>query len=333
MQKLEKVKWGIIGAGDVCEVKSGPALQNVENSELVAVMRRDGAKAADFAKRHGVPKWYDDADALIADPEINAIYIATPPNVHEDYAHKAAKAGKAVYVEKPMARNHEECQRMIDVCREHDVPLYVAFYRRSLPNYLKIKEILDNGLIGDIRYVNVKINKPLEPNIVGAAGQEGNWRTDPETAGGGYFYDLACHQLDLLDFLLGPIKEATGFSKNQGGIYVGEDITVGSFHFESGAMGQGVWCFNGADSSDEELTTIYGSKGQISFDYFTDFTVTLTLDGKAPEKMAFDIPKHIQQPLIQTIVNELTGSGQCPSTGVSGARTAWVMDQICRRID
>jgi predicted dehydrogenase len=333
MKKLTKVRWGIIGAGDVCEVKSGPALQQTANSELIAVMRRNGAKAKDFADRHGVPKWYDDADALINDPDINVVYIATPPHVHEYYTEKVARAGKAVYVEKPMARNHEECQRMIAVCEQYDVPLYVAYYRRSLPNFLKVKELLDEGVIGELRYVSVRLNKTLEPDIVGAAGQADNWRTDPETAGGGYFYDLACHQLDILDFLLGPIREASGYSRNQAGLYEGEDVTVGSFHFDSGVMGQGVWCFTTGASSDEEFTTIVGSRGQISFPYFGDHSVTLEVDGKEPLRFEFDITPHIQQPLIQTIVDELTGKGQCPSTGISGARTAWVMDQICRRVD
>lgn len=333
MKKLNKVKWGIIGAGDVCEVKSGPAFQKVENSELVAVMRRDGAKAKDFAQRHAVSKWYDSAENLIADPDINAVYIATPPNVHAHYTALAAKAGKGVYVEKPMARNHEECQQMIQVCKDYNVSLFTAYYRRELPSFLKIKELLDTKAIGEVRYVSVRINKQMEPDIVGAAGQTDNWRTDPETAGGGYFYDLACHQLDILDFLFGPVKQASGFSMNQGGLYSGEDITTGSFHFESGVLGQGVWCFNSGESSDMEQTVIVGSQGQIVYDYFGEMAVTLFKDGQSPKKMTFDKPAHIQQPLIQTIVDELTGNGSCVSTGVSGARTAWVMDQICRRVD
>jgi predicted dehydrogenase len=80
---MEEIRWGIIGCGDVTEIKSGPAFNKVANSKLVAVMRRDSAKAADYAKRHHVPKWYDDASKLINDPEVNAIYIATPPLQHD----------------------------------------------------------------------------------------------------------------------------------------------------------------------------------------------------------------------------------------------------------
>jgi predicted dehydrogenase len=113
---MERVRWGIIGVGDVTERKSGPGFQQAERSELVAVMRRTGELAADYARRHGVPRWYDDADALIADPEVDAVYVATPPDTHRHYALRAAAAGKPVYVEKPMARTADECNEMIEAC-------------------------------------------------------------------------------------------------------------------------------------------------------------------------------------------------------------------------
>lgn len=130
---MERVRWGIIGCGDVTEVKSGPAFQKAERSELVAVMRRNGALAADYAKRHGVPKWYDDAEQLIHDPDVDAVYIATPPHAHKDYTLKVAAAGKPVYVEKPMALNAQECREMVEACRSAGVPLFVAYYRRAQP--------------------------------------------------------------------------------------------------------------------------------------------------------------------------------------------------------
>ena len=330
---LKEVCWGIIGAGDVCEVKSGPALQQTPGSKLVAVMRRNTEKAKDFAKRHNVPKWYNNADDLINDPEVNAIYIATPPDSHEEYTLKAAAAGKPVYVEKPMARNYKECLSMVNACQKSGTPLFVAFYRRALPNILKVKEIIDNGVIGNIRFVNIKLQKSLRPDIVGASNDPNNWRIFPDIAGGGYFYDLASHQLDAMDFLFGPVAQATGFATNQSGLYPAEDITVGSFRFENGVLGHGVWAFNTGNASDEELTTIVGSKGQVSFPFFGDHHVALEVDGKPKEIFQFNISKHIQQSLIQTIVDELLGKGKCPSTGDSGARTNWVMGQICKRID
>lgn len=322
------IKWGIIGAGDVCEVKSGPALQNVEGSALVAVMRRNAELAEDFAKRHGVPRWYSDADDLINDPEVNAVYIATPPNTHQYYALKVAAAGKIVYVEKPMARTFAEAQIMIEACQKADVPLYVAFYRRALPNFLKIKELLLEKAIGDVRFVNISLFKPLKPDIVGGSASFNNWRSQPEIAGGGYFHDLACHQLDALDFLFGPIIKASGIAKNQANAYSADDIIIGNFEFESGVLGTGTWCFSVAQTLEIEKTTIVGSKGQISFAYFGDHSVLLEVEGNEPQKFTFDISKHIQQPFVQTLIDELKGVGECQSKGVSAARTSWVMDKI-----
>lgn len=334
LNKIRKeVSWGIIGAGNVCEVKSGPALQLANNSKLIAVMRRDAEKAKDFAIRHQVPKWYDNADELIHDPDVNAIYIATPPNSHKEYTLKAAAAGKPVYVEKPMALSHQECISMMNACNKANVSLYVAYYRRALPNILKVKEIIDSGIIGYVRLVNIELLKPLDPEIVGLNNNSNNWRIDPEISGGGYFYDLASHQLDALDFLLGPIKEAQGFALNQANAYRSEDITVGSFRFDKNVVGHGIWAFNTCQSSNIELTTIIGSKGQISFSFFGDHSVLLEVDGKPKEVFNFNIPKHIQLPLIQTVVDDILGNGKCISTGKSASRTNWVMENICKRID
>ncbi|HET6541479.1 MAG TPA: Gfo/Idh/MocA family oxidoreductase [Chryseolinea sp.] len=329
--KLEEVRWGIIGAGDVCEVKSGPAMNKIKHSKLVAVMRRNGAKAKDYAERHNVDKWYDDADKLIHDPDVNVIYIATPPGSHEEYTLKAAKAGKPVYVEKPMARTHKECLTMVEACQRANVPLFTAYYRRRLPNFLKIQSILKDGIIGDIRYVNILLNKTLQPDIVWASGHDDNWRIVPEISGGGYFFDLASHQLDIMDFLFGPIQNAQGVARNQANLYTAEDIVMGTFHFDGGIVGQGTWCFTTSKISDKEVTTIVGSKGQVSFPFFSDHSVTLEVEGKEKEVMKFDIPVNIQQPLIQSIVDELRGDGKCPSTGVSGARTNRVMEILSQK--
>jgi len=325
-----QINWGILGVGDVCEIKSGPAFNSVSGSKLVAVMRRSGDLAKDYAFRHGVPKWYDNADELINDPDINAIYIATPPNVHEDYTARAAAAGKPVYVEKPMARTHAECLNMIEVCLQARVPLFVAYYRRALANFLAIKTWIEDGTIGEIRFVDIQVHKPIRPDIVGASQNLANWRTDPEIAGGGYFHDLGCHQLDMMDFLFGPIASASGYHLNQAGVYKADDIVLANFQFQNGMPGQGSWCFNTSENAQKEITTIYGSKGTISFPFFGDHSVTLLLEGKEPVKHMFDIPKNIQQPLIRTIVDTLQGKGSCLSTGVSGARTNQVMEWIVK---
>lgn len=324
------VRWGILGVGDVCEVKSGPALNRIAGSKLVAVMRRNGEKAADYAKRHGVPKWYDDADSLIHDPEVNAIYIATPPNMHESYTLQAAAAGKAVYVEKPMARTHQECLNMVAACEKAGVPLFVAFYRRELELYKTVKSLILEGAIGDVRFVDIKVHKPLQPDIVQASGKPDNWRISPEISGGGYFYDLGAHQMDMMDFLFGPIQSAQGMAVNQAGLYPAEDLVLGNFQFKNGILGRGSWCFNNSLSSEIEMTTVHGSKGYLSFPFFSNFHLELKIDGQEKEIRTFEMPKHIQQPMLQTVVDDLQGKGTCISTGVSGARSNWALAQICQ---
>ncbi len=320
-----EVRWGILGVGDVCEVKSAPAMNKIRHSSLVAVMRRTLEKAKDYAERHHVPKWYNDADELLKDPDINAIYIATPPNAHEYLTKKALAAGKPVYVEKPMARTSLECQSMIAASSKAGLPLYVAYYRRALPNFLKIKELVESGVIGNVRLVSVQLHKPM--NLEQAA-DEINWRVKPDVAGGGYFYDLASHQLDFLDYLLGPIATATGLSGNQAGLYEANDIVTGNFRFKNGVMGTGSWCFTGGDSSGMDKTTIMGNKGQIIYPTFDRSQVLLDTEQNGRQTFDFDLPRHIQQPLIQTVVDDLLGEGKCPSNGVSGARTNRVMEKL-----
>jgi predicted dehydrogenase len=326
LMKLDQVRWGIIGCGDVTEVKSGPAFQKINNSELVAVMRRTGELAKDYAERHHVPKWYDDADQLINDSDVNAIYIATPPGSHMEYTLKAAKAGKPVYVEKPMARNFAECQEMIAACEKAGIPLYVAYYRRAQPRFLKIKELLINGEIGEVRFVSstqyrIDSEEGKNPN-------ELSWRVQPELAGGGLFFDLASHTLDILDFLLGPIKAVQGFASNQAGYYSAEDIVSGTYLFESGVHGVGNWCFDAFEN--EDSNEIVGSKGKITFSTFGNEPVRLTT-AQGTEEWSFERPQYVHQPLVETIVSDLTSeSGNCPSTGWTGARTNWVMEEMVK---
>jgi predicted dehydrogenase len=319
---MDEIRWGIIGCGDVTEVKSGPGFQKAAGSSLAAVMRRNGSLAEDYARRHHVPKWYDNADALLHDPDVNAIYVATPPAFHKQYVLEAAQAGKPVYVEKPMAMNYAECLEMIAACERHNVPLFVAYYRRAMPRFLKVKELIDSGAIGEVRYVNVQLNRRLQQ-------PEGElpWRLNPELAGGGLFYDLASHTLDWLDYVFGPIREVHGYMGNQAKAYEVEDIVSGSFIFESGVYGTGTWCFS--SSRDNDSIEIVGNRGHIEMNTFDQAPYRLVTKNGV-EMIDVKYPQHVQQPLIQLIVDELRGIGQSPSHGASGARTNWVLEQFTK---
>lgn len=326
MAGMKKISWGFIGCGDVTEVKSGPAFNKIENSEVVAVMRRNAKKVKDYAHRHNIAKYYTDADELIHDPEVNAIYIATPPNTHAEYTIRALEAGKPVYVEKPMARNYKECKRMLEASQRTNLPVFVAYYRRCLPSFLKVKEIVNSGVLGKVRLVNVRLYQPprYDDN-----NEQLPWRVRPEISGGGYFFDLASHQLDILDYILGQIRDASGVARNQAGLYEAEDIVTASWEFKSGIVGSGVWCFTIGETERLDHIDIIGTKGSVSFACFDTQPVVLNT---AAGKKTFDLPNpvHVQQPLIQTIVAQLLGKGKCPSTGESAARTSYIMDKITK---
>jgi predicted dehydrogenase len=316
---MNPVRWGIVGCGDVTEVKSGPGFQKASGSALVAVMRRDRAKAEDFARRHGVPRVHDRAEALIEDPDVDAVYVATPPVSHRELALKSAAAGKPCLVEKPMARNYAECVDMVETFRARGVPLWVAYYRRALPRFLTVRGLLAGGAIGRVTSVDVHVRDRL------ATGEQAQaWRFDPALAGAGLFLDLASHCFDVLDFLIGRISAVSGFAVNTGGTYAAEDVTVAAFELGAKVMGTGVWNFNAADAADRIIFT--GSEGTLHTPVFTDEDVIVTRGGRQ-EIHPVRNPPHVHQPLIQTIVDELRGHGRCESTGESGARTSWVMDR------
>jgi predicted dehydrogenase len=282
------------------------------------VMRRNAELAADYARRHAVPRWYGDADELINDPEVDAVYIATPPDSHREYALRVAKAGKHVYVEKPMARTALECADMISACEKAGVGLFVAYYRRAMPRFGTVRELLDSGRIGEIRSVTIRNERP-------AAQADQGWRVDPAISGGGHFVDLGSHILDLLDWLLGPISYAAGVAENRGARYAAEDLVSGVFTFGSGVSGVGVWNYDSFQHKDE--VEIIGTAGSLGFSCFAEEPLRLTTESGV-ERIQAPYPETVQLPLIQTVVDALTGHGESVSDGRSAMRTARVIDGL-----
>ncbi len=323
---MKTIRWGIIGCGDVTEVKSGPGFQQAADSELVAVMRRNGALAADYARRHGVPRWHDDADAIIRAPDIDAVYVATTPESHCDYVMRCAAAGKPVLTEKPMAVAHGHCADMIAACAAARLPLWVAYYRRALPRFLAVRDLVRHGAVGEVRMVTSRQFLPHRPQSE-MNPRSPPWRIDAARSGGGLFVDMMSHTLDFFDFVFGPIEAVRGFAANQGGAYGPEDTVTASFRFASGVHGSGAWCY--AADHDEEFNEIVGASGRIRFSTTRAVPIRV-MRGDTIEEIPVDDPPHVHQPLIQTIVDELNGRGTCPSTGVSAARTTWVIDEVLR---
>ena len=326
---MEKVKWGFIGCGEVTERKSGPAFNAVSGSEVVAVMSRRADKARSYAERHGVKRWYTDAQLLLSDPEVNAVYIATPPSTHATYAIMAMKSGKAVYVEKPMASNYEDCCRMNRIAEVTGVPCFVAYYRRCLPYFLKVKELVEQGAVGQVAGAHIRFAVP--PRDLDYNRDNLPWRVQPDIAGGGYFYDLAPHQIDLLQQMFGPIIEAEGMFANRGGLYPTEDTVSACFKFANGVPASGSWCFVAHESAREDRIDIVGDKGSLSFSVFTYQPIVLQ-NGDGRQEFVVPNPPYVQLPLIKLVVEHLQNKAICTCDCVSATSVNWVVDRILHKL-
>jgi oxidoreductase, gfo/idh/mocA family len=323
---MKQINWGFIGCGEVTEKKSGPAFNEVESSQVVAVMSRSENKARSYAERHHVRKWYTDASELIEDPDVNAVYIATPPSSHATFAIMAMHAGKPCYIEKPLAASYNDCIRINRISEQTGVPCFVAYYRRYLPYFQKVKEIIESGTIGNV--VNVQVRFSVPPRDLDfQSGKEMPWRLQPDIAGGGYFYDLAPHQIDLLQNLFGVITRAHGYPANRAHLYQAEDTLSACFFFESGIPGSGSWCFVGHESAKEDCIEVIGEKGSLSFSVFTYQPIeVITSEGK--NLITVPNPPYVQLPLIKSVIQHLQGIGKCDCTSVSATAVNWVLDRV-----
>ena len=317
------IRWGFIGCGQVTEKKSGPAFAKAEGSSIYAVMSRDAAKARSYAERHSIGKWFTDAMDIIDNPNVDAVYIATPPSSHATYAIMSMKAGKPVYIEKPMAQSYDECMRINRVSRDTGVPCFVAYYRRYLPYFDKVREL--TGRIGKL--INVQIRFAQPPKELDYNSTNLPWRVIPDISGGGYFYDLAPHQIDMIQELCGCIIDAYGVCSNRAGLYQAEDTVSACFKFETGLVGSGSWCFVADESAKEDRIEIVGDKGMLCFSIFTFQPIALH-DSEGRHEFDIPNPEHVQFPLVQAVVDHLNGKSVCTCDGISATPTNWVMDRI-----
>ena len=321
---MDVVRWGMIGCGSVAERKSGPAFYKAPGSALVAVMGRRLEAVTDYATRHGIARIYTDAQALINDPEVDAVYIATPPDSHHAYSLMVAAAGKHCCVEKPMSLSAGQSREMRQVFADAGLHLFVSYYRRSLPRFQQVRQWLEAGRIGEVRHLTWTLTKAPSPVDLGGVP---NWRTDPGIAGGGYFADLASHGFDLFQYLLGDITDVAGFTARQAGLYAAEDAVSATWRFASGATGMGCWNFV-ADRREDRVEVI-GSQGRISFSVFDEQPVQLQADEQL--SLHIDHHEHIQWHHVLGMNAHIRGQAQHPAVAAQALKTDWVMDQILKR--
>lgn len=304
-----RIGWGIIGVGDVTEVKAAPEVFRIAGSELVHVMRRDPDKARDYAERHGITRWGTDAQAVVDDPAVDVVYIATPTDAHAPYAIAAARAGKHVLVEKPLAMSEAEARTMVEVAEENGVQLWVAYYRRALPRFATIRDLLQAGAIGRVLSVQSTWRKPSAFT---------GWRWDPARNRGGEFAETACHTLDILDHLVGPLGGGAGAA-------TADHHTVAACFRLGDVPASGTWTFGSADEAEE--TVLVGSAGTLRFATFAPTPIVVTTAEGTTEHAVTD-PPHVHGPLVASIVAQLHGEGTCPSTGRTALRTAALVERV-----
>ena len=320
------VNWGMIGTGDVTEKKSGPAFNKVEGSRLVAVANRTPSKAEDYAMRFGIPRWHRDPMDVIRDPEVDAVYVATPPGSHLDYAMESIRSGKPVYIEKPMARTYAECRTINEEAGKAGVPVFVAYYRRSLDYFLKVKELVESGVLGKILQIDMEQRFPAREEDL--LREQPPWRIIPGISGGGYFHDMGCHALDMVFYLFGNPLIILGKATNRGGLYDADDTVSAILTLPEGVQLTGSWSFVVPPWQQADRIHVSGEKGKLSFSVFSFEPITLELPG-GTESSNTRQPEHIQMPLIRAVVGELLGKDKSPSTGDTAAVTSLVMDRIC----
>lgn len=250
--------WGIIGAGQIAELQMVSAMRETPGHDLAAVMRRDRAQADAFAARHGVPTAYDRVEDMLADPCINAVYIASPPAAHLDNVRQASAAGKVILCEKPLARTADEAAAIVDICHRHGVPLMVCYYQRYNARHQHIRQLITDGVIGQVTAVRVNFSSRSLP-------RPGAWRFDPSIGGGGPLLDIAPHCIDLTRFLVGPAVEVAALVDTLASDAPVEDTATLLLRLANGAHAVITthWSTANFDAQRGNTVEVWGTRGSI----------------------------------------------------------------------
>lgn len=317
----QPIRWGFLGCGKVVRKKSGEAFRCVPNSTIHAIMRRDPAAAEEAARHFGAPLWCSTKESLLSS-DIDAVYIATPPGLHYEQAMACLAAGKPVYVEKPFARNYTEAARLTEAFHAAGIPLYVGHYRRALPRFLKIRQLLQEGAVGKVLSVDFYLNRIFDPEEA-----KRSWLYNPSLSGGGKFYDIAPHTVDIFQFLFGQIREVSGSALN---LNVGcplENLVTMDVVTEQQVRGHLRFCCTAAEKADRMKVT--GTDGTMEFSVHGKQDILLyDRRGRQRQQLLIPDPVTVEQPMVQTVVEDLLGTGRCLSRAEDALSTYRVIDRV-----
>jgi len=318
---MKKLRWGLIGCGDIAAKRVAPALRDLSNCDFAAVSRARFELAESFAAEFGAKKWYKTADELLKNNEIDAVYVATPVNLHCPHTIAAAEAGKHVLCEKPMAMTTTECDRMIAACRAGNVKLGIAYYRRFYPVIDRIKQIIAAGRIGKVVLVQINAFEYFNPK----PGDSRYWFVEKAKAGGGPMFDFGCHRIEVLLNILGPVKFTKGFAYNVVFDREVEDTSAAFFCFDSGA--NAVLTVTHAAYESQDTLDIFGTEGSIHVPVLNAGTMTVkTQDAEYTEE--HPPAANIHQPLIDDFTAAVLTGREPAVGGAVGREVSRIEEQI-----
>ncbi len=318
---MTKVRWGLIGCGDIAKKRVAPALRDSPRSELVAVSRAKADLAEAFAKQFGAGKWYADWRDMLRDSEIDAIYIATPVHLHAPQTIAAAEAGKHVLCEKPMALNVAECDEMIAASEANNVKLGIAYYRHFYPVVRRMKEVLEVGEIGTPVVVQINAFEWFNPEL----DHSRSWLIKKDVAGGGPMFDFGCHRIEVLQNIFGGIDEVKASTTNvlfDRGV---EDTAAALFHFAQGA--NGVLTVSHAAHEPQDTLDVFGSRGSIYVPLLNEGKMRI-VNEKGERTESHPPGANLHQPLVEDFIRAILEDREPVVGGATGRQVAIIEEQI-----
>ena len=318
---MRRLTWGLIGTGDIVNKRVGPALRDLDSCHLHAVARSRSDLAESSARELGASKGYSTWQQLIHDPDIEAVYIATPVYLHAEMTMAAAAAGKHVLCEKPMAMNPSECDKMIEECKKYNVKLGIAYYRHFYPVLNRVKTVIASGAIGEIVYMQMNAFDYFDPEPA----HPRYWLLQREKSGGGPMFDFGCHRIEMFLNLLGRVKTVKGFCSNVLFSREVEDTATALFYFDSGT--HGVLSITHAAAEPQDTVAVFGSKGSMFVPVLNNGTITFkTSKGEFIEN--HPPPANFHQPLIEDFVHAVIEDREPKVNGATGREVNRLLMEI-----
>lgn len=318
----QTIRWGVIGAGNVFEFKSGPALYQTPNSELVGVTRTNAEKAKATAERHGAKFWYTDPESLISNPEINAVYIASPHYLHPEHVALAARAKKIVLCEKPVGVSVAQAQACVDVCKSNNVPLTVAYYRRYWDISQAILKFLRDGAIGEVVMARAQITDLFTGD------NERGWLLSREKSGGDALANAGAHWVDLFRYWLGEVADVMAYCSSKFSGFETDDTTLTEMRMRTGALASVMVSRRTPVSTNQ--VDIFGTAGRLYSESLVDGKLILYRKGRDPETLTYPRIGVMHAELIAELVPRMLRGEVSPLPGEEAVAVWRVMEAAYR---